>query len=90
MRPPVYKAITEKDIILSERPGVQFRLVSGTYEDKKGPAPSEVITAMLRMEPAAEYGLTLPANYNSAIYVLEGKVRINEIEVAGRFDLVHL
>jgi redox-sensitive bicupin YhaK (pirin superfamily) len=53
-------------------------LVSGSFEGKTGPAKSNVLTAMISMDANSSFNLLLPAQNNVAIYVLEGKVRINE------------
>lgn len=79
MNTPSYQPITQKEIVLIEKEGVAFRLVSGSFEDKKGPAKSDVLTAMITMDANSSFNLpSLPAQNNVAIYVLEGKVRINE------------
>ena len=88
MDPPTYQPITKDEIVLVEKEGVQFRLVSGTYGDKKGPAKSDVFTAMLRMKAGSNYTLTFPASDNVAFYVLEGQLRINEERFAAQHQLI--
>lgn len=88
MSPPSYQPITKNDIELIEKEGVEFRLISGTYEGKRGPAKSDVITAMLRMNSNYSLPLKFSEKQNVAFYVLEGKVRINEVEIAEQNDLV--
>ena len=77
MTPPHYQPITKEEIILIQKDGVEFRLVSGSYDGKKGPADSDVITATMRMNEGSSYMLDLPAENNSCIYLLEGNVQIN-------------
>lgn len=77
MNPPSYQPITKDEIVLIEKEGVQFRLVSGTYLDKKGPAHSDVITAMLHMKPESDFTLNFPAINNVCFYVLEGELNLN-------------
>ncbi|MCW3124224.1 MAG: Pirin [Flavipsychrobacter sp.] len=77
MTPPYYQPITKEEIILTEKDGVEFRLVSGRYDGKKGPADSEVITATMHMAADSHYTLSMPESNNSCIYILEGTVNIN-------------
>ncbi len=88
MDPPSYQPITKEEIVLMEKDGVALRLVSGSYEGKKGPAKSDVFTAMLHMNEASNYSLNLPASNNVAFYVLEGQLRINEERFAAQHQLI--
>lgn len=88
MDAPTYQPITKEEIVLIEKEGVELRLVSGTYEGKKGPAKSDVFTAMLRMKEGSEYSISLPASNNVAFYVLEGQLRINEERFAAQHQLI--
>ena len=88
MKPASYQPITKNEIILIEKEGIEFRLVSGTYQDKKGPALSEVLTAMLRMKANSEDTFTFPSNNNLAFYVLEGALTLNENEPIKQHDLI--
>lgn len=81
MTPPYYQPITKEEIVLTEKDGVEFRLVSGTYGGKKGPADSNVITATMRMKEGSTFTLDLPVENNSCIYVLEGLVLINNVQI---------
>lgn len=88
MSPPSYQPITKKEIVLIEKEGVEFRLVSGTYLDKKGPANSAVFTAMLKMKKESLFSISLPATNNVVFYVLEGEVKINKETPAGKHALI--
>ena len=88
MKPASYQPITKNEIILIEKEGIEFRLVSGTYQGKKGPALSEVLTAMLRMKANSEDTFTFPSNNNLAFYVLEGALTLNENEQIKQHDLI--
>ncbi len=83
-----YQPITKNEIVLIEKEGVQFRLVSGKYGDKKGPARSDVFTAMLRMKEGSDQTFTFPQTNNIAFYVLEGEVTINDKVAAKQHDLI--
>lgn len=88
MDEPSYQPITKDEIVLIKKEGVEFRLVSGSYDGKKGPARSEVVTAMMRMELGSTFSLNFPASYNVAIYILEGQMGINDSGMAAIFDLL--
>ena len=89
MKTPSYQPITKDEIVLIEKEGVQFRLVSGRYEGKIGPADSNVLTVMIRMKAGSDYTLTLPKSNNALLYVLEGNLNINEEKATKRHDLVY-
>lgn len=88
MSPPTYQPITKNEIVLIEKEGIEFRLISGKYEDKKGPAKSDVVTAMLRMKANSEFALNFPANHNVTFYVLEGELSLNTNQSIQQHDLV--
>jgi len=87
MKTPSYQPITKEEIVLIEKDGVQFRLVSGKYDGKKGPANSDVLTAMIRMKADSSYSLSLPKSNDVFLYVLEGDVEVNSEKTLQRFDL---
>jgi redox-sensitive bicupin YhaK (pirin superfamily) len=88
MNPPSYQPITKNEIVLIEKEGVEFRLISGKYENKKGPAKSDVVTAMLRMKANSEFTLNFPADHNVTFYVLEGELTLNTNQTLKQYDLV--
>lgn len=88
MDPPSYQPITQKEIVLLGENGVEFRLISGKYDNIQGPANSEVITAMISMDENSSQVLNLPETNHSLIYILQGKLRINETEIGSANDLV--
>jgi redox-sensitive bicupin YhaK (pirin superfamily) len=88
MDPPSYQPITKNEIVLLEEEGVQMRLVSGTYDGKKGPAKSDVFTAMLHMKEGSSKAFQFPVSNNVAFYVLEGKLRVNEVHFAAQHQLL--
>ncbi len=88
LQPASYQPITADEIVLIEKEGVEFRLVSGTYMDKKGPADSDVFTAMLRMKSGSDYTFNFPATHNVVFYVLEGQVKLNGEKFALQHSLI--
>jgi redox-sensitive bicupin YhaK (pirin superfamily) len=88
MNPASYQPITKNEIVLIEKEGIEFRLVSGSYDGKKGPAHSNVFTAMLRMKSESEDTFTFPANHNVTFYVMEGELTLNSNQTIKQHDLV--
>jgi len=88
MKTPSYQPITKDEIVLIEKEGVQFRLVSGKYDGKTGPAKSDVVTAMIRMKERSDYSISLPESNNVILYVLEGNLLINDEKPATQHDLI--
>jgi redox-sensitive bicupin YhaK (pirin superfamily) len=78
---PRYQALTGETIrtaALPEGKGV-VRVISGAYEDTRGPAETFSPAHMLdlRLKPGAQVRLPTPTDYNTALLVLEGDVRAN-------------
>jgi len=88
MKTPSYQPITKDEIVLIEQEGVQFRLVSGKYDGKTGPAKSDVVTAMIRMKEGSDYSISLPESNNVILYVLEGNLDINDENSVKQHDLI--
>lgn len=88
MLAPSYQPLTSDEIAVIKKDKAELRLVSGRYGDQKGPANSDVFTAMMRMQPGGQFPFDFPATENVAIYVLEGEVLINEVAEARRNDFV--
>lgn len=88
MNPPTYQPITKNEIVLIEKEGSEFRLISGKYKDQKGPAKSDVVTAMLRMKENSEDTFIFPADHNVTFYVLEGELKLNSNQTIKQHDLV--
>ncbi len=88
MLPPQYQPITHDEIVLIERGGVAFHLVSGEFEGKKGPANSPILTAMIRMESGSTFRCNLPDQENGFIYLLEGELIINGANAISQHTLV--
>ncbi len=78
---PKYQALTDQSIEvvpLADDRGV-VRVISGAYEDSRGPAETFSPAHMLdlRLEPGAEVRLPTPRDYNTALLVLQGQVTAN-------------
>jgi len=88
MLPPSYQPITKNEMVLIQQQDVEIRLVSGVFLGHTGPAYSDAITAMIRMEADAKFEFELAASQNVALYVLEGNLLINEEKTAGQHQLI--
>jgi redox-sensitive bicupin YhaK (pirin superfamily) len=78
---PKYQALTGRSIEvvpLAQERGV-VRVISGTYEDARGPAETFSPAHMLdlRLKPGAQVRLPTPKDYNTALLVLDGQVTAN-------------
>ncbi len=78
---PNYQALTNSsiaEVALSRDLGL-VRVISGAYEETKGPArtfsPAHMLD--LRLKPGAKVRLPTPKDYNTALLVLQGKVKAN-------------
>jgi redox-sensitive bicupin YhaK (pirin superfamily) len=78
---PKYQGLTNKSIVETPVDGGKglVRVISGAYEDKKGTAstftPAHVLD--LRLHPGAKVRLPTPKDFNTALLVLQGKVKSN-------------
>jgi len=88
MKTPSYQPITKDEIVLIEKEGVQFRLVSGKYDGKTGPAKSDVVTAMIRMKEGSDYSISLPESNNVILYVPEGNLVVNDEQPVKQHGLI--
>lgn len=75
--PPMYMPVFKDQIPTLKQNGVELSVVSGTYKDLSGPAPSKAFTGMLKMEAEATLDLAFAVDENVCLYVLEGKVVLN-------------
>jgi redox-sensitive bicupin YhaK (pirin superfamily) len=89
MNTPYYQPLTTKDIVLIEKEGVSLRLVSGEHDGKKGPAHSDVFTAMMQMKSGSNYSFNFPSSNNVLVYILEGEILVNDIIKASQHDLIY-
>ena len=93
MSTPKYQGIKQNEIqqfTLADNSGI-IEIIAGKYQDKKGNAntfsPIEMYNARLNSGGKANFNFA--ANYNTGIVVIEGKVKINETEIANTNQFVH-
>ncbi|WP_026315651.1 pirin family protein [Riemerella columbina] len=92
MSEPKYQALKNEEIqrfVLDSNQG-EIEVIAGNYQGVKGLAstfsPMEMYNA--KLEKGAEVHISLPANYNTALLVLEGSITINNQEQAPNDHLV--
>ncbi len=86
MSPPKYQAITKDEmgiVVLEENAGT-VEVIAGEYNGTRGKAstftPIHLMNAKLNKGGKASF--SFPANYNTALLVLEGSITVNEAEAA--------
>lgn len=84
MSEPKYQPITNEmmgKVQLPDNAGM-IEVIAGTYQETKGPAstfsPINLLNAKLKKNGRAEFNF--PANYNTALLVIEGSIIVNEVE----------
>lgn len=93
MSQPKYQGIKQNEmqqVLLPENTGV-IEIIAGNYQGKKGSAdtfsPIEMYNARLNKDAKADFNF--PSNFNTAIVVIEGKVMVNDKEVAQQDQLIY-
>jgi quercetin 2,3-dioxygenase len=90
MTAPKYQDIAADKIpYLKNEKGVKLKIVSGELENIKGPASSftPIISVMGEMDATNSHQFNLPEGYNTLLYVLNGKVKINDGEEVEKYNL---
>ncbi len=85
MSPPKYQPITNEQMgkhLLPDNSGV-IEVIAGSYGSTKGPAstftPVDLLNARLNAGGSADF--VFPARHNTALLLVEGKIRINGTEI---------
>ncbi len=84
MTEPKYQDISsDKMPVIEEEEGVKLKLVSGEYKGQTGPASTftKILSMMVEFDEGAELRFTVPGNFNSLVYLLQGKVETGDKEV---------
>lgn len=93
MTPAKYQALTDKTIIDTPLAGGKgiVRVIAGAYQDTRGAASTFTPVHMLdlRLRPGAEVRLPTPRDFNTALLVMQGKLKANgsKTVTAGEFVL---
>jgi hypothetical protein len=78
---PKYQGLTNQSIVETPVDGGKglVRVISGAFEDKKGAASTFTPAHMLdlRLKPGGKVRLPTPKDYNTAVLVLQGKIKAN-------------
>ncbi|SOD20154.1 pirin family protein [Pedobacter xixiisoli] len=93
MSTPKYQALANNNIAKHKLPnnGGLIEVIAGEYLGTKGSAstftPIELYT--LKLKTGTKVILTSPANYNTALVVIEGSISVNDTEQAATNQMVH-
>jgi hypothetical protein len=86
MSPPKYQPLLHEQMgkYLLEEDGGELNIIAGDYKGVKGPAstftPINLFDARLNMNAILD--LDFPETYNTGILIVEGKVKVNDNEIA--------
>lgn len=83
MDPAFYQPIEAADTPLIESDKSKIWVVSGEFENAKGPAPTFTNQTLLRGEllRSGEREIAIPASYNALLYLLDGEMKVNGEQV---------
>lgn len=91
MTTPGYQTILNADIPAFHLNGAgELRVIAGSFQDRKGPARTFTSVELydLRLRGGERASLAFPDGYNTAAFVLEGRVSVNGSRMAGEADLI--
>lgn len=84
--PPKYQAITKDDIVRHLLPDnvSTIGIIAGEYSAETGPATTFTPISLfdVRLRKGTATGFRFPATYNTGMLVIEGKIKINNSDVA--------
>lgn len=93
MSTPKYQALANDKIAKYELPdaGGTIEVIAGEYQGNKGSASTFTPIEMynLKLNTGAKVSLASPANYNTALIVIEGAITVNGTEEAITNQMVH-
>lgn len=82
MSPPKYQPVTNDQMGRYTLPGGDgiIEVISGTYKDAEGPASTFTPVSLMnaRLNAGGKASFEFPAEYNTALLVIEGEIIINE------------
>jgi redox-sensitive bicupin YhaK (pirin superfamily) len=93
MSTPKYQGVKQSEIqkfVLPENVGV-VEVIAGQFRDKKGSvstfSPIEVYNA--RLNQGGKVAFSLPKTFNTAFVVIEGSIKVNDLEIARTDQMVY-
>ncbi|MFN0255962.1 pirin family protein [Pedobacter ureilyticus] len=93
MSTPKYQALANENMAKYELPNGDglVEVITGEYNGTKGSASTFTPIEMynVRLNAGAKASLASPANYNTALIVIEGAITVNETEQATTNQMVH-
>lgn len=82
MTKPKYQDIKNAQMpSISENPNIQLKLVSGIYNDKKGPADtfSPIISIFGEIKAGEKISFEFESNWHTSLYILEGELLLTNL-----------
>ncbi|MCE5257025.1 MAG: pirin family protein, partial [Spirochaetaceae bacterium] len=76
---PRYRSVAAAEIPRISKPGAEIGVLAGSFEGHEGATPDlfvPVLYLIIRLEPDARLPISVPADYNAAVFVHEGKAGI--------------
>ena len=89
MEKPYYLPLSDNDTPKIKKDKVTIAVVAGNFEGVQGPAKTYSPQILLRVQASKEasFSLTIPHNYNTLIYLLNGQLEINQ-QTAKNKDMI--
>lgn len=92
MSKPKYQAISKDKMGVYELPddGGSIEVIAGNFKDVKGPASTFTPLHMSngRLNKGAKAEFSFPAEYNTGALIIEGSIKVNDLEVANTDQFV--
>ena len=92
MEQPSYQPLSKEEtpVYYTEDGKAKIFVVAGNYKNIEGKisAKSSLTTLRMEMEENSSVNFTIPADYNTLIYLLDGELTINDSEQAKAKDLI--
>jgi quercetin 2,3-dioxygenase len=86
MKEPVYQYLPEESTptLESQNKHMVIRLVSGNYKGVHGPIETgnDIISMRMEFEEGGAWQGTIPESHNTILYLLEGQVRLNGMDIS--------
>lgn len=91
MTQPKYQPIRNKDFdkYILPNNGGEVEIIAGSFKNIKGKAStfSPIEMYNCRLSESIKFDVDLPENYNTALLVIKGKIKINEDKIVGEDNL---
>lgn len=89
MNPPGYQDLPKAKIPIIEKNGTRLHLIAGEIDGVKGAARTHTPMMVIRIESklGGDFNVPIPENFNAAIYVIEGEIKVSTGQAATTHQL---